>query len=69
MRNIVREKRAYQELLKQEIQIKYTKKSILEEVFQKLINDEWTNYLSLKRILIKKNGSKNMKRKDGIVTR
>ena len=46
---IAREKVDYFELLKQELQLKYKKKSALEELVAKIKNDEWTSYMSLKR--------------------
>lgn len=49
MYQIAKEKTAYFELLKQELQLKYLKKQNVEELFQKIKNDEWTEYMSLKR--------------------
>lgn len=49
MLNIAKEKLEYFELLKEEVQMKYKKKQVLEELFDKIKNDEWTSYMSLKR--------------------
>lgn len=69
MKAITREKENYFELIKQELQIKYTKKTVLETLYSKIKDDEWTSYMSLKRQLIKKNDSKRIKARGNITSK
>ena len=69
MKQITREKTNYFELIKQELQIKYTKKAVLEQLYSKIKDEEWTNYMSLKRQLIKKNDSRKNNKNRSITSK
>lgn len=51
------------------MQIKYTRKSVLETLYSRIKDDEWTNYMSLKRQLIKKNDCRKIKSRGNITSK
>jgi len=55
MLKIAEEKNQYYQVLKQELSIKYKSERALEQLYHDKKDDEWTNYMSLKRQMVKKN--------------
>lgn len=67
MLKIAEEKTKYYHALKEEIKQKYRSKRDQEKVIKDKKSDEWTNYMSLKRNMVKKNAriQKNMNKLKG----
>ena len=55
MLQIAEEKNNYYTCLKDELQIKYKSERVLEQLYHDKKGEEWTNYMSLKRQMVKKN--------------
>ena len=55
MLQIAEEKQKYYQALNEELKKKYKSKRHLEDLYLDKKNEEWTNYMSLKRQMIKRN--------------
>lgn len=66
MWDIARQKDEYFKILKQEIKLKYAKNHVLEQLYEQLKDEEWTEYMSLKRKMNKFARCKKFGRKNAI---
>ena len=60
MYKVAKEKQKYYDALKDDLKVKYRSKKLLEDLYKKKKDSDWTNYISPKRQMVKRqNASQN----------
>lgn len=54
MYKVAKEKQKYYDALKSDLKVKYRSKKQLEDLYKKKKDNDWTNYISLKRQMVKR---------------